>query len=160
DFRAKYVEMLPSEMNPNVTALEAARAQVQQISGRLQDAVAGRDSLRQEVENTAPMLVVESGGPNAVGAGGKPGDQTTLQAAEEAVRMMRLRLTAQHPDVIGQRKLIEALRAAPPEGGSPHGAKPPADGSAPGTLPRRSVPNPVYDQLKVKLIEAETLVGS
>ncbi len=63
DFRARYIEILPADNNPNVPALEAARTQAQQLEGKLQDALISRDALKQEVENTPPMLVVECGGP-------------------------------------------------------------------------------------------------
>src|SRR6202161_1559659 len=61
DFRVRYMELLPNDMNPNVGAIENARNRVQDVSDKLQDAVIARDSLRQEVENTPPMLVAEGG---------------------------------------------------------------------------------------------------
>src|ERR1700677_4037757 len=57
DFRVRYMELLPNDMNPNVGAIENARNRVQDVSDKLQDAVIARDSLRQEVENTPPMLL-------------------------------------------------------------------------------------------------------
>jgi hypothetical protein len=44
-------------------------------------------------------------------------------------------------------------------GGKTGGARP-ADQDGGTTTPKRSVPNPVYDQLKIKLIEADTQVAS
>src|ERR1700712_3076630 len=61
DFRARYIEILPADNNPNVPALESARAGAQALGGKLQDMLISRDALKQEVENTPPMLVVESG---------------------------------------------------------------------------------------------------
>src|SRR5271167_309343 len=71
DFRARYIEILPADNNPNVPALETARNQAQAMEGKLQDALISRDALKQEVENTPPMLVVESGGLNGQ-LGGPP----------------------------------------------------------------------------------------
>jgi len=160
DFRVRYMELLPNDMNPNIGALEGARAKVLQITGTLQDAVIQRDSLRQEVENTPPMLVAEGGNAMPVGPAG-PAERSKVQDAEEALRNMLLRYTEAHPEVIAQRRLIESLKgrvAAPPAPGTP-GANPAAP--APGlTTPKRSVPNPVYDQLKIKLIESDTQVAS
>jgi len=159
DFRVRYMEILPNDMNPNVGALEGARAQVAQLTGKLQDAVIQRDSLRQEVENTPPMLVAEGG--NFAPAGPAAAQQKTkVQVAEEALREMMFKYTDQHPDVITQKRLIEYLKAeaagtAPP--------KPKSAGEEPvagTTTPKRSVPNPVYDQLKIKLIESDTQVAS
>jgi polysaccharide chain length determinant protein (PEP-CTERM system associated) len=153
DFRVRYMEILPNDLNPNIGALESARGQVTAISGKLQDAIIARDALRQEVENTPPMLVAEGG---VFAPGGAP-QRTRLQDAEDALRALLLKDTEAHPDVIAQRKVIESLRV---QGG---GTRPTAaaDGQTGGTTsPRRSVPNPVYDQLKVKLIESDTQVAS
>ncbi len=158
DFRVRYMEIMPNDMNPNIGALEGARARVMALSGTLQDAVIQRDSLRQEVENTPPMLVAEGG----VFAPGAPGaiQRTKLQEAEEALKGMMLRYTDAHPEVIAQKRLIEFLKTQPtgvpgkavgPNGEEPTGGT---------TTPKRSVPNPVYDQLKIKLIESDTQVAS
>lgn len=158
DFRVRYMEILPNDMNPNLSALETARTQMAMLSGRLQDAVIQRDSLRQEVENTPPMLVAEAGTVFSAPTG--PAPKSRVQEAEEALKMMMLRYTDQHPEVIAQRKLIESLKGRGPEIAP---AKEGAEGAAgPQTTssPKRSVPNPVYDQLKIKLIEADTQVAS
>ena len=158
DFRVRYMELLPNDMNPNMSALENARTLVISLSGKLQDAVIQRDSLRQEVENTPPMLVAESG--TFLGGLSGPAAKSRLQEAEEALRMMLLRYTGQHPEVIAHRKLIESLKGRGPDTAP---AKEAADGGGAGqgvTSPKRSVPNPVYDQLKIKLIEADTQVAS
>jgi len=159
DFRSRYMDILPADGNPNVPALEGARAQVQALEGKLQDAIVARDALKQEVENTPPLVVLDSGdaGPN-----GAPAPRTRLQEAQDQLDMLLLKDTEQHPDVIAQRKLIEAIKR------DRAGASAPAAGGKPGAtavgkpLPngKRSVPNQVYDQLKVKLIDADTLVIS
>ncbi|MEA2739962.1 MAG: protein tyrosine kinase modulator [Acetobacteraceae bacterium] len=160
DFRARYIEILPADNNPNVPALEGARTQAQALEGRLQDALISRDALKQEVENTPPMLVVESGGPNGLPLG--PVARTRVQEAEDQLRMLLLKDTDQHPDVIAQRKLIESLKNAPKDGPTPAevAAKDVAGREAAANTIKRSVPNAVYDQLKVKLIEADTNVIS
>jgi polysaccharide chain length determinant protein (PEP-CTERM system associated) len=155
DFRARYLEILPADNNPNVPALEGARNAVQALDGRLEDAVTARDALKQEVENTPPMLVVESG---EGFVNGQPVPKTKLQEAQDQLNVLLLSDTDQHPDVIAQRKLIESLKAHPePVSPPPGSAKRPAFGS--NTM-RRSVPNQIYDQLKVKLIDADTQVTS
>src|SRR5580698_1751817 len=114
DFRVRYMEILPNDLNPNVGALEAARTAVMTVSDRLQDAIIQRDSLRQEVENTPPMLVAEGGiyqpgGPGAL-------HKTRLQDAEDALQSLLLKYTDHHPDVIAQRKLVDYLKAHPDDG--------------------------------------------
>jgi polysaccharide chain length determinant protein (PEP-CTERM system associated) len=168
DFRVRYMEILPNDLNPNVGALEAARTAVTAISGRLQDAIIQRDSLRQEVENTQPMLVAEGGIYQPGGPGGLR--KTRLQEAEENLQALLLKFTEQHPDVIAQNKLIDYLKAHPDDatpGSTAAIGKTTGRGKGSGddltggtTTPKRSVPNPVYDQLKIKLIEADTQVAS
>lgn len=156
DFRARYMEILPADNTPNVPALESARQNASILEGKLQDALIARDALKQEVDNTPPMLVSETSGPTGT-INGQP-VKTAVQQAEDQLRMLLLRDTENHPDVIAQRKLIEALKKAPPDAVPAPAGKPGA--AAPGVIPRRSVPNPVYEQLKVKLVEADTNVIS
>jgi polysaccharide chain length determinant protein (PEP-CTERM system associated) len=158
DFRVRYMEILPNDLNPNIGALESARTAVTAINGRLTDAVIARDALRQEVENTPPMLVAEGG---VYGGPGAAPPKTKVQEAEEALRGMMLRYTDQHPEVIAQKKLIEYLRARPAEAGPAKPPGGPGESAQTGTTtPKRSVPNPVYDQLKLRLIDADTQVAS
>ena len=174
EIRVRYMEILPNDLNPNISALESARTQVMALSGRLQDAIIQRDALRQEVENTPPMLVSETGGPigpATSAATRRVVEKTKLQEAEETLRVMLLRYTDQHPEVIAHKKFIESLRGRQTEtgtGGTGTGGTGTGRNESPApagvqtalTTPKRSVPNPVYDQLKVKLIEADTQVAS
>ena len=169
EFRARYVDILPNETNPNVPALEGARMTASLLEGKLQDAMVSRDALKQEVENTPSMLVVESG-PAAMTAAqqvaaGLPVAKNPVAEAEDQLRMLLLKDTEAHPDVIAQRKIIASLKAeaaktapAPKPAavaGTPAAPTPPDPNQM-----KRSVPNPVYDQLKVKLIEADTQIVS
>jgi polysaccharide chain length determinant protein (PEP-CTERM system associated) len=172
DFRVKYSDILPPSLNsdaPYTSATETANNNLRAIDGKLQDLIIARDTLRQELANTPPMLVVEAGTKGPVNAAGQPLGQpkTQLQQAEEQLKMLLLRDTDQHPDVIAQKKLIEALKASPDanapatggggEGGRAAAAVAAATGAQSG---QRSVPNPVYEQLKVKLVEEDASVGS
>ncbi len=115
DFRTKYLDVLPADLNPDrpyTSATEAARNSVRDIDGRLQDAVIKRDTLRKELANAPAMLVAED---NTRLQGQI---RTKLQEAEEQLRMLQLKDTEQHPDVIAQKKLIEALKRSR-EGAAP-----------------------------------------
>jgi polysaccharide chain length determinant protein (PEP-CTERM system associated) len=160
DFRARYIEILPADNNPGVPALEGARSQVQSLEDKLQDALISRDALKREVEKMPPMLVVESGRPSAL-LNGRQFVKSGLQDAREQLDVLLLKDTDQHPDVIAQRRLIESLKEQPVlvrPAKAGRNASGELDQDA-NTL-RRSVPNQVYDQLKVKLIDADTLVIS
>jgi polysaccharide chain length determinant protein (PEP-CTERM system associated) len=156
DFRARYIEVLPTDTNPNVPALEGARIQVQQLEGRLQDALTARDALKQEVQKTPPMLVVEAGGANGLSPEAAA-LKSKLQEAEQQLRELTLKYTEKHPDLIAQRRLVESLRSATRDQPPPNEtmAREPT-----GAGIKRSLPNPVYDQLKVRLIEADNGLNS
>jgi polysaccharide chain length determinant protein (PEP-CTERM system associated) len=162
DFRARYIEILPADNNPNVPALEGARSQVQAVESKLQDALIYRDALKHEVEKMPPMLVVESGRVSGVPSG-RQFAKSGLQDAREQLDVLLLKDTDQHPDVIAQRRLIESLREEPvpvPVRPARAGKNVSSDLDQDADTLRRSVPNQVYDQLKVKLIDADTLVIS
>ena len=162
DFRARYIEILPADNNPNVPALEGARNQALALEGRLQDAMISRDALKQEVENTPPLLVVESGGPNgcrrAVARSPRPG----CRKPRTSFAMLLLKDTEKHPDVIAQRKSdrIAEERAQGCADARTRRRRRPPGGMPRRNVMKRSVPNAVYDQLKVKLIDADTSVTS
>jgi polysaccharide chain length determinant protein (PEP-CTERM system associated) len=178
EFRARYVEILPNDTNPNVPALEGARSTASLLEGKLQDAMMSRDALKQEVENTPSMLVVETGPAGMTAAqalaAGVPVPRSPVVEAEDQLRALLLKDTENHPDVIAQRKLIASLRAEESKGAAvaatakATAAAAAAAAAAPAApVPvvdsnqlKRSLPNPVYDQLKVKLIEADTQIVS
>jgi polysaccharide chain length determinant protein (PEP-CTERM system associated) len=167
DFRSRYVDILPNAATPGVPALEAARSNVAALDGRLQDVIMVRDALKAEVEKTPPMLVAETTQQLAQAMGlPQPAAKTRVEEAEDQLRMLLLKDTDNHPDVIAQRKLIESLKSAPSEtprapaqSAAAAGRAAAGAGESPGAG-KRSVPNPVYDQLKVKLIDADSQVAS
>ena len=117
------------------------------------------------------MLVVETGTAQQMAAAALagPAPKTRLEEAQDQLRMLLLKDTDQHPDVIAQRKLIDSLKNAPPDPSqvrtaaalaAANGAAANAKAAADANGMKRSVPNPIYDQLKVKLIDADTQIIS
>jgi polysaccharide chain length determinant protein (PEP-CTERM system associated) len=160
EFRSKYVNMLPEDGNV-ANVVDAARGRVRGLEGQLQDATLRRDALKVEFTNTPQLLVVDRGavGPNGQFIAAPP---TRLEQAEQALTDLRLRYTDLHPDVIAQRKLIAELKSNPVAAGrvaaAPAGG--PAAQAAIGGEMNHSVPNPVFDQIKMRLLEADGNVGS
>jgi polysaccharide chain length determinant protein (PEP-CTERM system associated) len=154
DFRTKYIDVLSGSLTPDglsTSGTEAARNTLRDIDGKLQDAVIRRDTLRKELDTTPAQLTA------AETARLQGQVKTKLQDAEEQLKQLLLKDTEQHPDVIAQKKVIESLRSSR-EGAAP--ATPsPAVASAAGDS-RRPVSNPVYEQLKVRLVDADAEVGS
>lgn len=148
DFRVKYLELLPGP-DGGASRLQQARGAVKSLEGQLQDASTKRDMVNRELQTTPPLLTTEQ-------ALGGPGGNPALAAAEQRLAEMRLQYTDQSPDVIAQRRLVEAIRSGKISGSTtaPAGQHPAA---APGS---RSVPNPIYEQLKVTQVNNDALVAS
>jgi polysaccharide chain length determinant protein (PEP-CTERM system associated) len=147
EFNARYVDILPSAQLGGATRLEAARGRLADLRGKVQDAKARRDLLANQLQETPAALAPP---PTAAGGGGGDG---RLAQAERSLRELRLRYTDQHPDVVAQRAIIAELRASGGGGGG-GGSRQPAAPRGEGR------PNPVYEQLKLRLVDAESDLAS
>ena len=143
DFRARYIDVLPGD--GGVSRLQGAIEAVRSLSGQIADAQARRVALAKELAVTPPLLVTD---PDA-----GPGGSSRIEAEEQKLRELQLRLTDAHPDVIAQKQLIAAMRA----GKLGRDLADPSRGSVAGG---RAVPNPVYEQLKVRLVDTDTAISS
>lgn len=141
-FQKKYVDLLPGTNGAN--RLDMARQTVSQLEGELTDAKAARKRIADELGQTDQVVVTEG-----AGIAGDP--NTDLRAAEARLRDLLQVYTENYPDVITQRRIVESLRK--------QGPAPAAPRAAPGDH-TRSVPNPVYEQLKLKLVDQDALVDS
>jgi polysaccharide chain length determinant protein (PEP-CTERM system associated) len=144
EFRTKYVDLLP-DANGGASRLDLAREQLTELEGRLQDATLRRDALKQELSATPQNLPVETDAAGLLVAN----PPSRLKAAQDQLREMQLRLTDQHPDVIAQKDLIATLQKEGAGGGAP---------ARTGHV--HPLSNPIYQQLKMKLVDAEGLVSS
>jgi polysaccharide chain length determinant protein (PEP-CTERM system associated) len=149
DFRDKYRDILPLEGNGGLSRLDSARVDVRDLAARLNDAISNRDALKQEASITSQLI--EYGRGTGTGAGQDP----ELENAELKLAELRTRFTEENPDVIAAKRLVEALKAGT--------SKPPL-GTAPGAAnsvgARAAIPNPMYEQVRVKLVEAEANISA
>lgn len=150
DFRSKYVDLLPGA-DGSGSRLQDARAAVTQLEGQMQDAEAKRDMLSKELATTPALLETEAMG---------PGGSAALASAEQRLAELRVQYTDRNPDVIAQKRLVEALRAGKIPSGMPAPPTPRGGtGGAAGTA-ARSLPNPVYEQLKVGQVNNDAWIAS
>ncbi|MFD1112716.1 hypothetical protein ACFQ20_25785, partial [Pseudoroseomonas ludipueritiae] len=140
EFQARYIDLLPSEALGGGSRLEAARARLQEIKGELQDANTSRNLIRKQLE-AAPPRITE---PSVRVSGGS----TDVAQAERNLRELRLRFTEQHPDVAAARAALAAARS----GGGGGGTRVVTPGAARA--------NPLYEQLKVRLVDVEAQIAS
>ena len=148
DFRGRYVDVLPGD--GGVSRLDQQNQAVRQLQGQLQDALARRETLTQGLSQTPAMVVTET---DAASSNGYVNQR--LRAAEQALAELRLKFTENHPDVVAQRALVASIRSGG-AGPDPHAPLAPA----PTPARSRTASNPVYEQLKVRLVENDAVVAS
>jgi polysaccharide chain length determinant protein (PEP-CTERM system associated) len=141
----------PTDAGNTGSRLDQARAAVVKAKDDLADATTKRDSLSKQLASIPSMLTVDRA-PQVVVTGGRLSPNAErLQQLRTQLDSLRLKYTDQHPDVIATREAIAETEADLKHSGS--GAA--GDGSGKG-----QIANAVYDQLKVKLVEAEGNVAS
>jgi len=146
EFMARYVDILPSAQLGGATRLETSRQRLADLKGQLQDATLRRDSLRQQLEAT-PQTLAQA---RALQAGGNP----QLVEAERQLRELLLRYTDQHPAVQQQRSIIAELRRT---GGTASRPQPPPVSQTPAA---GGPPNPVYEQIRLRLVDQDAAIAS
>jgi polysaccharide chain length determinant protein (PEP-CTERM system associated) len=147
DFMGRYVDILPSA-NGGASRLEAARQQLNSLRGQVLDAKLRRDVLAQQLAAT-PQSFSEAQAAAGGGGGGR------LAEAERQLRELRLRYTDQHPEVVAQRALIGELRSSGGGGTAVPAPRPASPGSASGGRA-----NPVYEAIKLRMVDQETTIAS
>lgn len=138
EFRTRYMDLLPGEGGGGVTGLEQARGRVLALRGEVQDAQLRREMLRQQLESVPQTLRMGEGG---------VGDPR-VQQAEAQLRELRLQYTEQHPAVIAARNALAELRGGGGAGGGRGGAAGPM------------VPNPLYEQVRIRLLDTEAQIAT
>jgi len=139
EFRSKYLDLLPGD--GGVSRLEQARSQVEQLTGQLEDARSRRVILAKTLAGTQAMVETDSGGGSDT--------HNALRSAETRLRELQQVYTDAYPEVISQKRVVENLRK---NGGDDTGGAANSGGKA--------VPNPVFEQLKLRLVETDALVNS
>jgi polysaccharide chain length determinant protein (PEP-CTERM system associated) len=163
DFRSKYMDLLPNDLN-GVTRMETATQMVRALQGSLQDETVKRDMLRAEVAAVPPLLVTETEGGAAGALRNLSGPaKARLDEAQTALDELRQRYTENHPDVVFARRRLDALRATAVREAAQMSREAADAANDPGGAAggrSRSQPNPVYEQLKVRLVETESTLSS
>ncbi|MGE0258270.1 MAG: XrtA system polysaccharide chain length determinant [Alphaproteobacteria bacterium] len=153
DFREKYLQLLPGT-DGAASNLESGRANVARLKLEAEDARAKRDAVKAELDTTPKFLHVDSNAPQVFIGNGRPvGVRARLADAQGRLQELSLRLTPAHPDIIALQKQIAMLQE--------QAKKEPANGSDPETGARKSeITNPVYDKVKLSLVDAEMTLAS
>jgi len=137
----------------SLSRLDQARAAVARLKLDLADAVTKRDSMQKELAAVPPTLSVERT-PQVIVTGGRlsPVDER-LQEIRRNLDSLLLKYTEDHPDVKAARKQIAQIEAeaARSSGGG---------GKSGSAATKGEIPNSVYEQIKVRLVDAEAAVAA
>lgn len=148
-FRETYGSILP---DANVPRLEQARDQVAKLKLQLDDAQARRGSIAKEMATTPQFLSVDQAAAIIISNGVPQASQKQLQLDDDTRKLtdLKSRYTDDFPDVIALKRDIAALQDQLEQDKKNPKAAPGAE------APRRGqVPNPVYEQLKLRLVDAD-----
>jgi polysaccharide chain length determinant protein (PEP-CTERM system associated) len=133
----------------NAASEELAKAKLE-----LRAAEQSRDALKHELTGEEPTLLPEMGA-GSIGAAPSEFDSRIETQRRQLDELLR-RYTDQHPDVVVTRKLIEQLEEQKKQDIE---ARRKAAAQNPGRISSNSI-NPVFQQIKVSLAEAEATVAA
>jgi polysaccharide chain length determinant protein (PEP-CTERM system associated) len=137
----------------SLSRLDQAHNAVARIKLELADALTKRDALQKELAALPPMLSVDRG-PEVIVEGGRLGPlDERLQELRRNLDNLRLKYTEDHPDVKAARQAIAQLQAEGVKSSA-------APGKPGGGSTKAEITNPVYEQVKVKLVDAQAAVAA
>ncbi|MBW4090002.1 MAG: hypothetical protein HIU82_02670 [Proteobacteria bacterium] len=139
EFRSKYMGEFTPQGGGVDAALGTLQGNVAQLTTEIQDRTLVASALQKELSAAKPTIAADALA--AQGNGNGP-----LAQAEQQLRFMELQYTNDYPGVIALKRRIEALKTAPDGAGG--GAAAAGGKKGGGGL----LANPIYDQLKVKLL--------
>ena len=151
-FRARYFDLLPSA-GSTASRLQSARAALAAAETEREDTRTRLDALKKQLDGIPQLMTVDATSPATIAGAalaGVPLKEPPLAEAERTLTTLRLRFTDAHPDVIAARKLVAALSQNPNE---------PNNGAA-GPAPKASISNPVYEQVRLRIVDLATNLAS
>lgn len=122
----------------------------------LREAENSRDALKRQISGEEPVFLPDNPSSSTLATVSVPELDGRIEALKKSLDTLLQRYTDQHPDVVGTRRMIEGLEAQKVKELQ---ARRKAAGNAPAVSSSVNS-NPVYQQLKMSLAEAEANVAS
>jgi polysaccharide chain length determinant protein (PEP-CTERM system associated) len=160
DFKLRNLQTIGMGQD-SISSMVQLDGQIAQARIEHRAAVEARDALNRQLEGEEPVFLSEPGAP-AVGSSaseGVPELDARIAALERSLDDMLRRFTERHPDVIGTQRIIADLRRER-EAQLAERRSAMAQGGGDAPAPRSADRNPVYQQLKVSLADAESNVAA
>ena len=155
DFKLKYLGVADKEGPDYFGRLAALRNSIDAARLDVQSAEQARDSYKKEIAGESPTLLLDSQDVRSTEA--VPEIDTRIAALKKELDELRRKYTDQHPDVQATRRLIEQLEEQKTtELEARHKAASKAGKAVIAPIDR----NPVFQQLRISLAEAEATLAS
>ena len=152
DFKLRNVELQTAEGKSSIDRLSEIAVMLDKARLELREAEQARDALRRQIVGEEPVLLPEA--PGADSGVSLPEIDGRIETQKRNLDALLQRYTDQHPDVIGTRRLIKDLEQQKRE-------EIITRQKFAAVNPGSSVSsNPVFQQMKVSLAEAEANVAS
>jgi polysaccharide chain length determinant protein (PEP-CTERM system associated) len=149
EYLAMHTDVLQGEGN-FAAHLASARAALETAQNERADTQIKLHTLQQQIVPIPRLLSVDAM-PSALGA--QPTALQRLSEAEQNLAKLRLRFTEAYPDVVAAEKLVATLRTEAANTPDPTNAADPH-------LLGRGISNPVYEQVRLRIVELETTSAS
>ncbi len=153
EFKLRNIELSASEGKSGIDRLSELTNQLSKARLELREAEQSRDALRRQIVGEEPVLLPDAGS-GADSSISLPEIDGRIDTQKRNLDTLLQRYTEQHPDVVGTRRLIKDLEEQKRQELT---ARKKFAAANPGASVSN---NPVYQQLKVSLAEAEANTAS
>ena len=144
-FNEDHADVLP-DIGSIGTKRDAARNAVAQDRAALADAIEKENALQKELSTVPQFLNVDQAPAIVLGGGAAPtGPRKQLADSRQRLALLLSQYTEEYPDVVTLRRTIATLEKEVAEEGS--------HGEAGSTSRHATIPNNVYEQLRLKIVE-------
>jgi polysaccharide chain length determinant protein (PEP-CTERM system associated) len=143
----------------SISSMVQLDGQIAQARIEHRAALEARDALNRQLEGEEPVFLSEPGAPPSSADPGVPELDARIAALERSLDEMLRRFTERHPDVVGTQRIIADLRRER-EAQLAERRRVQAHSGAEPAAQRSADRNPVYQQLKVSLADAESNVAA
>ena len=156
DFKLKYIGIGNREGPDYYARMTQIRNDVENARLELQSAQEAREAYKKELAGESPTLLFDDSNANATAAIAMPELDARIAAVRIQLDDMRRKYTDQHPDVTAAKRLIDQLQEQKKEEILARQKVTTAKGQPINPVDR----NPVFQQLRISLAEAEANVAS
>jgi polysaccharide chain length determinant protein (PEP-CTERM system associated) len=130
--------------------VDQARGRLAELRNQIEDTKVRRESLRTELSSIPAYLDLNAG--TQVIVGSEQDIESRILEAQRTLDGLQQRYTQQHPDVIGTKRMLEGLKKLQAE--EERNPRPRRNRGGASAV-KQTMPNPVYEQLKLRLVEIE-----